>query len=283
MDRPERPGWYDDPDNPEQLRYFDGVVWTSHVTPRRTRQSSSQPPAEQVGPTPSRPDAPATPAPPPQSPWQGQPGWQQPGWQGQQDGWGAPPAPAPYAAGPTTPDGEPLAGWWKRAAARLIDWVIVFLIVLPVAFVVLMSQVAADLPALRRYLEELESGKSSATLPALEGRELLWTTLFVVFVTVVATVYEVFFTTRSGATPGKMLLGIRVRLRERPGPLPLREALVRTLLPIGGGIVGAVPVAGLLVSLLQLVDVLLPLANTNRQAIHDIMARTNVVDPRPLS
>src|SRR5664280_2094068 len=27
-------GWYDDPQDPSQLRYWDGVVWTSHVSPR---------------------------------------------------------------------------------------------------------------------------------------------------------------------------------------------------------------------------------------------------------
>src|SRR5471030_865907 len=27
-------GWYDDPQDPSQLRYWDGVVWSSHVTPK---------------------------------------------------------------------------------------------------------------------------------------------------------------------------------------------------------------------------------------------------------
>ena len=35
-DTPDRAGWFDDPDNSEQLRYFDGILWTSHTTPRRT-------------------------------------------------------------------------------------------------------------------------------------------------------------------------------------------------------------------------------------------------------
>ena len=37
MANPQSPGWYDDPDNPQQLRYFDGVVWTRHTSPRSTR------------------------------------------------------------------------------------------------------------------------------------------------------------------------------------------------------------------------------------------------------
>jgi len=33
---PSGPGWYDDPDDASQLRYFDGVVWSSHTTPRKS-------------------------------------------------------------------------------------------------------------------------------------------------------------------------------------------------------------------------------------------------------
>ncbi|MBO3138051.1 DUF2510 domain-containing protein, partial [Dermatophilus congolensis] len=28
-------GWYDDPDDPELLRYWDGVLWTEHTALRR--------------------------------------------------------------------------------------------------------------------------------------------------------------------------------------------------------------------------------------------------------
>ena len=31
---PSSPGWYPDPEAPaERLRYFDGILWTSHRTP----------------------------------------------------------------------------------------------------------------------------------------------------------------------------------------------------------------------------------------------------------
>src|SRR5215203_12372 len=29
-------GWYDDPSNPEMLRYWDGVMWTSHTAPKKS-------------------------------------------------------------------------------------------------------------------------------------------------------------------------------------------------------------------------------------------------------
>ena len=41
--RPERAGWFDDPHDSEQLRYFDGILWTSHTTPRRTIWSVAEP------------------------------------------------------------------------------------------------------------------------------------------------------------------------------------------------------------------------------------------------
>ncbi|MGL4744396.1 MAG: DUF2510 domain-containing protein, partial [Dermatophilaceae bacterium] len=28
---PTAPGWYDDPDDPSLLRYFDGVLWSAHT------------------------------------------------------------------------------------------------------------------------------------------------------------------------------------------------------------------------------------------------------------
>ena len=41
MQMPTHAGWFDDPDDPTQLRYFDGVVWTSHTAPRTTRPATT--------------------------------------------------------------------------------------------------------------------------------------------------------------------------------------------------------------------------------------------------
>ena len=38
---PAGPGWFDDPDDPLLLRYFDGVVWTDHTTPRTSPTAES--------------------------------------------------------------------------------------------------------------------------------------------------------------------------------------------------------------------------------------------------
>ena len=38
---PSGPGWYEDPHDPLLLRYFDGVVWSAHTTPRRSPTADS--------------------------------------------------------------------------------------------------------------------------------------------------------------------------------------------------------------------------------------------------
>lgn len=43
MSTPTSPGWYDDPQDPSLLRYFDGIVWTRHTTPRAGIAADPQP------------------------------------------------------------------------------------------------------------------------------------------------------------------------------------------------------------------------------------------------
>jgi uncharacterized RDD family membrane protein YckC len=179
-----------------------------------------------------------------------------------------------------TPDGEPLAGWWKRLLARLIDWIIVWFASLPLTGYFLFRAAGEMGPAFEDYLREIESGNTTATAPIVTPEVLKWVIAYSVVLTVVAIAYEVFFTTRSGATPGKKALGLRVRLRDRPGPLPTQTALTRTVIPMGGNLLSSLPLISTLVGLLQVADGLLPLVNERKQALHDLMAKTNVVDTR---
>jgi uncharacterized RDD family membrane protein YckC len=298
MANPQSSGWYDDPENPQQLRYFDGVVWTRHTTPRSTRPSAgyaagpaAQSPAPQspaphapgaqppgTAPSPSQP-GPVAPAPP---------GWQPPGqqWPPQQQpygtpgGWSAPPAPTTYGAQARTPDGEALASWWKRLVARLIDWIIVWIGSLPFTGYFIYRAGNELGPAFDRFMREIERGNTGATPPTVAPGVLKWVVAYSVILTLAAIAYEVFFTTRSGATPGKKALGLRVRLRERPGPLSMQTALTRTVIPMGGNLLSSLPLISTLVAMVQLADGLLPLVHQNKQALHDLMARTNVVDTR---
>jgi uncharacterized RDD family membrane protein YckC len=295
MANPQSPGWYDDPENPQQLRYFDGIVWTRHTSRRSTlpapgatqpAQPGSAAPPGWPGQQPPSGGPPSqqypSQTPPQQYPPQGQqqyPPQQYP--YGQGGGWHMPPAPTVYGARARTPDGEPLAGWWKRLAARVVDWIIVWVLSLPLTGYFLYRALAEFWPVMEDYVREVETGNSTNAVPPTATPEMIkWLVAYSVVLTLVAIAYEVFFTTRSGATPGKKALGLRVRLRERPGPLPVQAALTRTLIPIGGNLVSSLPLLSQLVGLLQVADGLLPLVNERKQAIHDLMAKTNVVDTR---
>jgi uncharacterized RDD family membrane protein YckC len=93
-------------------------------------------------------------------------------------------------------------------------------------------------------------------------------------------VYYVGFLSRKQATPGMLALGLRVRLRERPGPMPLRTVLRRWLGHYGPALLSLAPTGGAFSGLYSLVDYLWPLWDGKKQAVHDKFARTNVVRVR---
>jgi len=270
------PGWYDDPQDPTQLRYFDGVVWSSHVTPKVSPNLGQSNIGMPYGVTPAaaRPHAPGSQGAqgtPVASggfhpPGQGQPGPQDQGQQGGQ--WPAygPPQEQPLgwaSNSPTTPDGAVLAGWWKRVLARIIDYVIVSVLALPVIFEPL-GRLFSLVEAYEKA--ERDAGRQmafNAQIPGLNGLMLpIMLTVLAVYL-----VYEVAFVSRTGATPGKMAAGISIRLRDQPGPPPLKATLVRSVCYLGFQ----------LFSLAHLLDVLWPLWDARKQAIHDKVGATNVV------
>ena len=67
-----QPGWYDDPENANGQRYWDGQAWTPH----RQRKPHSQPPAAPSLPPPQAAPAPGAAYPPPAP----QAGWQPPAY-----------------------------------------------------------------------------------------------------------------------------------------------------------------------------------------------------------
>lgn len=271
-------GWYDDPQDSTQLRYWDGVVWSSHVSPKispTVARSTIGMPYGVVAAS-ARPQslgsAGAQGPPAAQrgydSPGQGKnpasghhwPAYGQgPGALGQQAGW------QPHQL-TTTPDGVQLSGWWLRVAARVLDSIITFVLALP-----------ATGWFYYRYLKGLVTWSSDLAAQSAAGTNPVlalppWTTYQYAFIAslillLVAGAYEVFFLSRSGATPGKKIVGISVRLRERPGPPPMNSVLVRSSCLFGMQLVG----------LAYLLDALWPLWDEKKQALHDKVAATNVV------
>ncbi|MCE1178520.1 MAG: RDD family protein [Micrococcales bacterium] len=275
MANPTAPGWYDDPDNPEQLRYFDGVVWSQHTTPRVTRQA--QPPQQSAAPGETwRHDAGQAPGQwgQPQDRWQAPPSgqWQQPGAPGQ---WQAPPM-AGWSNEPGTRDGQPYARWIERVGAYLVDSLI---LTVPTALVAGYPILKGMGPFIEAYRALLADPTDEARMEALRAAPLdyPWLALGMALSLLVQLAYQTFFLTRSGATPGKRMLGISVRDEDARGPLSLAQALRRQALQIGLSIVGAVPVVGTLTGIVSFLDYLFPLWDAKRQSLHDKVGRTVVV------
>ncbi|MDH2416041.1 RDD family protein [Nocardioides sp. CER19] len=262
------PGWHPDPAGPTPgqpplLRWWDGTAWTEHLTPA---YPPGQPFGQPFGQTSTQP-------------------FVQPFVQ-------------PYAAapGPTTPDGEPLAGWWRRALAYLLDGVVVGiagnLVSLPAQADLqrdvrdLSEEMQRRLDAnpddtgaigdyFHGFLDTMHDHAVSLLVPAL----------------VVGVLYFGVLLRWKGATLGMLAAGLRVRLRERPGTLPWTAIAIRVgvqvalvnlliLLGLGSGSVVLLVLLALGGNLFQLLNYLWPLWDPKRQALHDKAARTNVVRVR---
>lgn len=191
-------------------------------------------------------------------------------------------APA-YGGGPghggpaTTPDGQLLAGWWRRVGASLIDGLVLLVANLVVGWTwwgEVFSEYGDFFEETVDAADSGGTGPSNADLISAIGDELLALTLVYVVLTFA---YNVGFLAWKQATPGKLALGMRVRLRDRPGPLPLPTILVRWLVQNGPGLLRVVPLVGVLANLFLLLDALWPLWDSKKQALHDKAARTNVV------
>jgi len=202
-------------------------------------------------------------------------------WDGQ--GWtdNAYPQPAgpPSVPGqpPVTPDGEPLAGWGVRLGAYLIDAVLVFLVAVVVGFplVARIGEAYADV-----FREIMRSAESETQRPdQMDVYSEIWWPLigFGLLCLVLNFVYQVAFLRWRAATPGKLLLGLRVRLRERPGQLGWDTILRRWVAQFGPNLLSLLPFLGLVSGVYPWVDGLWPLWDERRQALHDKFAKTNVV------
>ena len=258
-------GWYDDPSQPDMLRYWDGVSWTNHTAPKKSptaSQSTIGLPQQSRGDqattdrTGAAASTPTTPVP------------QGSGWQSQsqtpQQNYQQAPANAQWMYNiRTTADGIPLASWGKRLAGWFIDGIILFVVGGALSW--------AATPRLGQLVSDLVTAAEAndrATMTAIQG-ELTGPTLQFSFILwLITTAYCLIFWTTTAQTPGKMVVGISVRRAAEPGPLPLGTAVMRRL----------VPLAGQFVPFLSLLDGLWPLWDDKRQALHDKVAGTQVVE-----
>jgi uncharacterized RDD family membrane protein YckC len=252
-------GWYPDPapplpGQPPMVRYWDGRVWTEHVTPA----------------VPAAPMPPATPV--------------------------YATTPAAAVTGPTTPDGERLAGWWWRALAFFIDGILVGLVSNIVSLPAQLALQEDLTQVVNDFTRELDQNpNSNPDIGAFLGDYLdaladhaLWLFLPGIVLTLL---YHTVMLRWKGATLGKLATGLRVRLRERPGQLSWGTVLVRVtaqygvpyalavLAVLSGSLAGA-SLFGLAYAVYFLTDNLWPTWDPKKQALHDKAARTNVVKVR---
>lgn len=279
-------GWYDDPSNPDNLRYWDGVTWTDHTAPRRSPTASQStiglpqqpPPASGASGAPGASgvlgpyagaDRPVPPA--PSGGWPGQS--PTPYGAGQQEQYPYYPQ-APQSAGwmptgPRTADGVPLASWGKRLGAWIIDGIIIVAIsgVLTQLLVPGYRQMIGDfVTAFERQDQTLmQDAMASAAGPIFLAGLLTYLT---------ASVYAIAFWVTTGQTVGKLATKISVRRADRPGPLDLATAVRRRLLQA----LQVIPFFSSIYSLILMLDGLWPLWDGRRQALHDKIAGTQVVE-----
>jgi uncharacterized RDD family membrane protein YckC len=246
--------------------------------------------APEAYPAPARPGQPRYGAPPTMLPGGSQPGFQQPGYGRQQPA--RPFGRSRQARGPGTaqPRDPSLAGNWERLLAVTLDW----LLILAVSFFILygqMERLAHQFQALVNASPYLTPSAEQATMEAFVKLPSTLNTLLAYSLLSygIAIAYFWILQATTGATLGKMLLGLRVvsaadRTRAGVRATGLRTAVfligpaMFTFGPKVGVTIGEL--IALVGALTWVADSTLLLADPQRQTLHDRVAGTVVIRTR---
>lgn len=194
-------------------------------------------------------------------------------WDGVQ--WTDHTSPLPAAApDPVAPTGEKVAGWGARLGAYVIDYAILAIpIGIPAAFFVIDWQLGMfdRFEELDRLPEEEANAMVGDVMRDFFGGFFLAMLAVTAVSVTINAVYHAIFLRWRGATPGKMALKLRVVPDEGTGPLTWRHIGLR---------VGSQYVLFGLLSIVYaaLIDGLWPLWDKRRQALHDKIGSTLVVE-----
>ena len=230
----------------------------SDVTPSDPNKPPAPPPPGPAGQAPPAP--PPYPGPPPNAP----PPGRAPAY-GQPPSYGPPPTGASYGyvPGPVDSQGRPLAEWWQRLVAILIDGFII-----GVVYRILIGIVVGS-----------SFGSSSYTGFGFK----LW------IVTLIAGLgglayFALMEGSPRGQSLGQMALGIAVRDAQSGGPITTQRAGIRMVILYPWLVLIWIPFVGPVLALIadvwSLVCGLSPLWNDRRQGYHDVSQKTLVVKVR---
>lgn len=180
-----------------------------------------------------------------------------------------PPAQQPMAPGgsagtPTTPQGQPLAEWWKRLVAAIIDGFIVGIPANILGGIIFSGLFAATTPTFNPQTGQIEGGGGFfAGILASYGA-------FLLTYLIITAAYYIILHSKKGQTVGKMAMKIKV-VDEATGDLiPIGKSAMRWVVTQALSLFTC-GIGGLL-------DGLWPLWDAKRQAIHDKVAKTFVID-----
>ncbi len=202
--------------------------------------SGFNPPPPAPPPPPVRGSRPPRPAPPPSA---------------------SPPPPAyGYTTGPTDRFGRPLAEWWQRLVAIIIDALIL----------------------------GVPKGIITAIFVGATGGGGVYQSHWIASVIVIGIIFAVvdigYFAllngSEKGQTVGQMMLGIAVRDEPSGGAIRPERAAVRIVVLYPEVLLGWIPVIGAIAALYTLVAALSPLWDNRRQGFHDKVAHTDVIKVR---
>jgi len=254
------PGWYADPRGESSLRWWNGRAWTEQTAVSSGGGAFAPPvgPAAQASPAPGHDAPPSVVVPPPV-------------------------APPLVAAGPPTVviagQTRLLSGWWARAAAFIVDYLITIAFALPFIIAAILIVAGIDFSAVK-----IVDGQIKGLTTNEEVSIGLAVVILLVGNLLVGFTYQPLTMARkgeqNGRTWGMQALGIRV-VRESGAAMTYGPALVRQFLVMSvlygviSGIGNAFTVIGGTIAIA--LAYLWPLWDKQNRALQDFMCSTHVV------
>ena len=166
-----------------------------------------------------------------------------------------------YAAVPTDRFGRPLAAWWRRLVAIILD-------------ILILSVPKSILSALFVTVGTSFGGLFSS------GWSVGLVVIGILFAGIDLAYFAFLTGSEHGQTLGQMALSIAVRDRSSGGAIGPGRGGVRIMVLYPGILLGWLPTIGYLLAIYTLVAALSPLWDRQRQGFHDKVARTDVISVR---